>query len=154
MSQIRTIALMSGGLDSVLAAKIIADQGIEVIGVHMLTPFSPFTIENVENSPAAKSAKEIGIEFMAVVLAEDYLEIVKHPKHGYGRAANPCIDCHAYFIKKAAEVMRERKASFIITGEVVGQRPMSQQGQTLHMIDKEVGLKGIILRPLSAKVMP
>jgi len=149
----KAIALISGGLDSILAAKIIADQGVKVIGLHFLTPFSPFTLENVEHSPAAKVASETGIDFLPVELGEEYLEIVKHPKFGFGRAANPCIDCHAFFIKRAGRMLKDLAAQFIITGEVVGQRPMSQRSQALNQIDKETGLKGMVVRPLSAKLL-
>jgi len=154
MTRIRAIALLSGGLDSILAAKLVLDQGVEVTGLHILTPFSKFTMENAGSSPAAKVAKEIGIELTVIEVGEEYLEIVKHPKFGYGRGANPCIDCHAYFIKKAFEVLQERSAHFVITGEVIGQRPMSQRKQAIGQIDRETGIKGLILRPLSAQLLP
>jgi tRNA U34 2-thiouridine synthase MnmA/TrmU len=153
MTPVKAIALLSGGLDSILAAKIISDLGIEVIGVHFLTPFSPFTLETVDQSAAAKVAGEIGIKFVPVSLGEEYLELLKHPKFGFGSAANPCIDCHAFFIKKAGQMLKDFGASFIVTGEVMGQRPMSQRAQAMSQIDKETGLKGHILRPLSAKLM-
>jgi len=153
MTQTRAIALISGGLDSILAARIIADQGLKVIGLHFLTPFSAFTLANIEHSPAAQTAAEAEIDFLPVALGEEYLEIVKNPKFGFGRAANPCIDCHAFFIKQAAKLLKQLEAQFIVTGEVLGQRPMSQHGQALNQIDKESGMKGLVLRPLSAKLL-
>jgi len=153
MTPIKAIALLSGGLDGMLAAKIVLDQGVKVVGVHFLTPFSPFTLSEAEHSHAARAAREIGIEFAPVMLAEDYLLMLKRPKFGYGRAANPCIDCHAFFIKKAGGMLKDFGASFIVTGEVLGQRPMSQRGQAMNQIDKETGLQGLILRPLSARLM-
>jgi len=153
MSPIRAIALISGGLDSALSAKLVQSQGIGVLGVHFITPFSKYGLEDFEDSPAYKSALELGIEIEAIALGEEFLEIVKKPKFGYGKAMNPCIDCRILELKKAGEILKEKKAQFIITGEVVGQRPMSQRREVIKLIDKESGLSGMVLRPLSAKVL-
>ncbi len=147
MKKIKAISLFSGGLDSILATKIIMEEGIEVIGV---------TFKSLFFSPdkAIEWAKKLGIELKVIEFGEKYLELVRYPKHGYGKNMNPCIDCHAYMFKKAGELMRELGASFLITGEVKGERPMSQNKTALRIVEEESGLSGKILRPLSAKLLP
>jgi tRNA-specific 2-thiouridylase len=160
MKPCRAIAMFSGGLDSSLAAYLIKRQGIEVIALNFQTPFN--VPRKVEAGPdaAERAAAQLEVELVRKRLepegsgGQDYLEILKTPRHGYGRALNPCIDCRIFLVKKAAEIMREEKAQFIITGEVLGQRPMSQRRETLALIDKESGYAGLILRPLSAKLIP
>ena len=154
MGKIKALALISGGLDSALSAKLVQSQGIEVLGVHFLSFFSKYNLEDFEDSPAYWSAREIGIEIEARELGEEFLEVVKNPKFGYGKAMNPCIDCRILELKKAVEILKEKRTQFIITGEVVGQRPMSQRREMLKLIDKESGLSGMVLRPLSAKILP
>jgi tRNA U34 2-thiouridine synthase MnmA/TrmU len=146
--QARAIALLSGGLDSILAAKLIKNQGIDVIGVTFSTPFF--------NAPEIirKQAEQINIPLKIIHLGKEYIRLIRKPRHGYGSAINPCIDCHTFFLKKAKPLLRKLKADFIITGEVLGQRPMSQHRKALSIIEKEAGLKGILLRPLSAKLLP
>ncbi len=147
MKKIKAISLFSGGLDSILATKIIMDEGIEVIGVTFKSPFySP--------DKAIDAAKGLGIELRVIEFGEEYLDLILAPKHGYGKNMNPCIDCHAYMFKKAGELMKELGASFLITGEVLGERPMSQNKAALKKVEEESGLIGKILRPLSAKLLP
>lgn len=144
--RIKAVALMSGGLDSTLAVKLVQSQGVEVIGVNFKTPF-------FGPSKAKTAADALGIELVVIDITEEHLEIVKHPKHGYGRFMNPCIDCHAFMVRRAGDLMRERGASFIITGEVLGERPKSQNPRALKIVEKESGLEGYVVRPLSAKLL-
>jgi tRNA-specific 2-thiouridylase len=148
---IKAVCLLSGGLDSSLALKLVLDQGVEVIAVHCKGPFGGCT--EVRDSAAAAVAAALGVRLVVVSLEDDYLDIVKSPKFGYGSNVNPCIDCHIFFLKRAAEVMAREGASFVVTGEVLGQRPMSQRLDTLRRIEKASGLVGLILRPLSAKLL-
>ncbi len=153
---IKALALISGGLDSTLAAKLVIEQGIVVEAVNF---FSPFCLCNKRSRQgtckyeAREVAEKLNIKLETISLAEDFLGIVKNPPHGYGKNMNPCIDCRILMLKKAKEFMAESGASFLITGEVVGQRPMSQHRNTLRLIEKESGLEGLILRPLSAKLL-
>lgn len=147
MKKPKALALLSGGLDSVLAAKIVKDMGVEVIGINFTTPFLP------QPDTLKKQAEQLGIKIKTIHLGKEYLIMLKHPKHGYGSAMNPCIDCHIFFLKQAKKLLKPLKADFIITGEVMGQRPMSQQKKELLTVEKESGLKGKLLRPLSAKFL-
>jgi tRNA-uridine 2-sulfurtransferase len=142
----RAIVLLSGGLDSVLAAKIVKDEGVEVIGLHLVSPFG------CENE-VKKCADQLGIDLLFRDKGEAYLDLVEGPKYGYGKAMNPCIDCRIYMFKLAEKVMNETGAQFVITGEVLGQRPMSQQKNSLNTIDRNSPLFGRVLRPLSAKLL-
>jgi len=151
----KAIALISGGLDSTLAAKLIRDLGIELI---CLNTVSPFCLCNHRSSSgclygAGHVAKSLGLKLFSIDVSGEYLEIVKNPRHGYGSNMNPCIDCRILLFKKAKEIMQKEGASFVITGEVLGQRPMSQKLNTMRLIEKEAGLEGLVLRPLSAKVL-
>ena len=146
-NKIRTVALFSGGLDSILAVKLIQEQGIEVKGVNFKTPF--FGLDK-----AFLTAKSFDMDLKIIDITKEHLEILKNPKHGYGKNMNPCIDCHTFMFKKAGEYMSEIGASFIISGEVLGERPMSQNKNSLEAIEKESGYQGLILRPLSALLLP
>lgn len=150
----KAIALLSGGLDSTLAIKLIKDQGIEVIALNFTSPFCTCTSKNSGCSSAVKSAKELGVPLKVIAKGMDYFKIVENPKFGYGSNMNPCIDCRIYIFRKAKELMEEVGASFLISGEVVGQRPMSQKRHTLKLIEREAGVEDILLRPLSAKLLP
>jgi tRNA U34 2-thiouridine synthase MnmA/TrmU len=150
----KAIALISGGLDSSLAIKAVQLQGIEVITLHFVIPFVKYDIKNAHTLAAAKIAQQLNCRFMLVDLGEEYLLMFKNPKHGYGRNINPCIDCKILMLKRAREIMEKERASFVVTGEVVGQRPMSQHKPILAHITKESGLKGLLVRPLSAKLLP
>jgi len=147
----KAIALLSGGLDSILAAKTIQQQGIEVIGVHFKTSFGH---DNKKNSLPCVPAEKSGIPFKETDISADFLTMLRHPRHGYGSHLNPCIDCKILMLKKSKEMMQGLGARFVLTGEVLGQRPMSQHRRALAMIEKESGLEGILLRPLSAKLLP
>lgn len=146
----KAICLHSGGLDSSLAIVLMKDQGIEPIAANFVSPFWG----REGKSPSEVTAEALEVEHITVPVGDDYLEILKSPKHGYGKNANPCIDCHIYMIRKAGSLMAELGASFVVTGEVAGQRPMSQRRDTLRRIEKESGLEGLLLRPLSAKLLP
>lgn len=138
---------MSGGLDSMLGAKILECAGIEV---------APICFESFffSSKAAEKAAKQIGLKLRVVDFSKEHLKMVKHPKHGRGSGFNPCIDCHLMMIKTAGKIMKKEGYDFIATGEVLGQRPMSQNLNSLNLIEKESGLKGLIVRPLSVKVLP
>jgi len=146
------MAMFSGGLDSILAVKLMQEQGIEVLAVNFSIDFCACIIQNGENV-ATKSAKMLGVPVKVVDVTEEYLTVLKNPRHGYGANINPCIDCKIFMLKKAKEMMPEVGASFIITGEVLGERPMSQRLDALNIITRDSGLKGLLLRPLSAKLL-
>jgi len=152
MKKTKGVILFSGGLDSVLAARLLMEQNIELIGFHCILPFSDPHIKN-EDLAVTKSAKQIGLKLVYHKCGKEYLDMVKNPPNGYGKYVNPCIDCKIYFITKAAEYMNEIGADFVATGEVVGQRPMSQQKHTINQIKNETKLDGRLLRPLSAKIL-
>jgi tRNA-specific 2-thiouridylase len=146
----KAVALLSGGLDSMLAIKLMLEQGIEVYALNFLTVFCTCTSKGCTHQ-ATKVAEEFKIQIKVMNITKEYMEIVKNPKYPRGRNMNPCIDCRIFTFKKAKEFMEEIGASFVITGEVMGQRPMSQRKQAIMTIEKESGLKGLIVRPLSAK---
>ncbi|OGT96283.1 MAG: hypothetical protein A2X80_07980 [Geobacteraceae bacterium GWB2_52_12] len=148
----KALALLSGGLDSTLAVKMMLDMGIDVETLNFTSPFCTCTGKNAGcKSEAARVAQEFNIPIKVVHKGLDYLEIVRNPRHGYGKGVNPCVDCRIYLLRKAKEYMQESGADFIITGEVLGQRPMSQRRDTLRVIERESGLEGLLLRPLSAQ---
>jgi tRNA U34 2-thiouridine synthase MnmA/TrmU len=149
---LKAIGLLSGGLDSVLAIKLILEQGIDVIAVNFVLPFHKQSSK--EELYAFKVANELKVPLKIFRIGLDYLRIVRNPKHGHGSVINPCIDCKIYMLKKAKTYAKRIGAKFIITGEVLGERPMSQNYKALMTIEKEAGLKGKIVRPLSAKVLP
>ena len=146
----KAVALLSGGLDSTIAIKLMLEQGVEVHALNFLTVFCTCTSKGCKHQ-ATKVAEEFKIPIKIMNITEEYMEVVKNPKHPRGRNMNPCIDCRIFTFKKAKEFMKEIGASFIITGEVTGQRPMSQRKQAIMTIEKESGLEGLIVRPLSAK---
>ncbi|UCG44431.1 MAG: hypothetical protein JSU73_04510 [candidate division WOR-3 bacterium] len=143
---------MSGGLDSGLAAKMILDQGIELVGVKFTSPFC--NCDQQGRCFAREAASQLGIRLMVVPKGEEYLDVVRHPKHGYGSGLNPCIDCRVFMLRKSWVIAEQAGAQFIVTGEVLGQRPMSQHRHALGTIEREAGLDGLILRPLSARHLP
>jgi len=146
----KAISLLSGGLDSTLATKLILEQGIDVVGLHFASPFSNRK-EREEGLQAIKTASELGIRLIIRDKGAEYIEVVQNPKHGYGKNMNPCIDCRIFMLRKAREIMIEEGAGFIVTGEVLGQRPMSQRRDTIQLIETASGLEALIVRPLSAK---
>jgi len=143
----KALSVFSGGLDSMLASELIRALGIEVQGLFFETPF--FSAEK-----ARESAESINLPIKVINITERHLDVVKKPKYGYGKNMNPCIDCHALMLRVAGEMMSDEGADFIVTGDVLGQRPMSQNSKALSIIDSEIGLEGLILRPLSARRLP
>lgn len=150
----KAIALLSGGLDSTLAVLTVLRQGIDITAVTFLTHFG---CDISDSSSCSKNpfpaAEKFGFEVKLCHLADKFTEIVKNPKYGHGRNMNPCIDCRILMLREAKELMSMIGADFIITGEVLGQRPMSQRRDSFPVIDREAGLKGYVLRPLSAKLL-
>jgi tRNA U34 2-thiouridine synthase MnmA/TrmU len=149
---VKGIGLLSGGLDSILALKLMLDQGVEVLALTFITPFCPFAKNEFEQE-VSKLAAKFNIPIKIISLSDDYIKMVRNPKHGYGKQLNPCIDCRVFILKKAKQLMKEIGTSFIFTGEVLGQRPMSQRKDQMRLIEKEAGLEGLVLRPLSAKLL-
>jgi tRNA-specific 2-thiouridylase len=149
----KAIALLSGGLDSTLAAKLMMDQGIELEALNFMTVFCTCTNRGETCLASQKAVNALGIPLKVFNVSEEYLNVIKHPRHGYGSHMNPCIDCRIFMLKKSKAYMRATGASFIITGEVLGQRPMSQRRDAMRLIEKEAELQGYIVRPLSAKFL-
>jgi len=148
----KAIALLSGGLDSALAVRIILEQGIEVEALKFTSIFC--NCDNNGKCYSEEIGRELDIPVKTMFKGEDYLEIIKNPTHGRGSGVNPCIDCRIYMLKKSKEYAESAGASFIFTGEVLGQRPMSQHREALNAIEKGSGLEGRLLRPLCAKYLP
>jgi tRNA-specific 2-thiouridylase len=140
------LILFSGGLDSILAVKLLQEQRIEITGLVFVSYF-------FDGQLAAKAAKKIKIELKTVDFSEEHLKTVKKPKYGYGKTINPCLDCHLLMLKGAKQIMKKERFDFVATGEVLGERPMSQNRQALELIEKKSTLKGYLLRPLSAKLL-
>lgn len=151
---VKAIALLSGGLDSTLAIKVVLEQGIEVEALNFITLFCRCTAKGSTCLASQKAAQTLGIGLKVMNISEEFLSVVKHPKYGYGKNVNPCLDCRILMFKKGREYMNQDGASFIVTGEVLGERPMSQRREAMHIIERESGLQGLILRPLSAKLLP
>jgi len=165
----KALALLSGGLDSTLALRLIHDQGIEVTALNFHTGFC-FTdarratrkpslndgerIETGGPSDALSAAAKLGIPIEVIDISKGYLEVLHHPSYGYGKNVNPCVDCRIHMFKQARELMQEIGAEFIFTGEVLGQRPKSQHLSALHLISDQAGLTDRLLRPLSALLLP
>jgi len=150
----KVVALLSGGLDSQLAVKMMQKQGFEVHAVAIRTPFCDFDCGKGCGFDIVNRADALNVPLKTVFLGEEYIEMLKHPKYGRGAGFNPCVDCRAMMFDAAKKHMEEIGAEFIISGEVLGQRPMSQHGPALRTIEKESGLKGKIVRPLSAALLP
>jgi len=146
MGGARGLSLMSGGLDSQLAIRVLQDAGATVEAVCFSTPF--FDI-----SAARKAAVALGVKLRVIDFTDDEIGLLENPPHGFGGAMNPCIDCHALMIRRAGELMASLGCDFVATGEVQGQRPMSQNRQSLGIVEKCSGLKGRLVRPLSAKLL-
>ncbi|MCU7920093.1 MAG: tRNA (5-methylaminomethyl-2-thiouridylate)-methyltransferase [Candidatus Thiodiazotropha sp. (ex Dulcina madagascariensis)] len=161
--QRKAVALISGGLDSLLAARVIQAQGIHVEGINF---FTGFCVEGhthairkrdqkkEKRNNALHVAEQLGIKLHIVDIVEEYKQVLTHPKHGYGANLNPCLDCKIFMVRKAHEWVRAKGFDFIITGEVVGQRPMSQRKETLPIVSGESGANDLLLRPLCAKHLP
>lgn len=160
---VKALGMISGGLDSTLAAKIMLNMGIEVEGVHFYTGFcitehtrsfkDPEEAEKMRPHDALRVAGDMGIRLHMVDISKDYLPVVTHPKYGYGANMNPCLDCRSFMLGRAKQWMEKVKAQFVFTGEVLGQRPMSQYRKAMKIIEQESGLEGLLLRPLSAQLL-
>ena len=144
----KCVALISGGLDSALAAKLMLEQGIEVQGL-----FLSMSWGCCEKEKAIACARQLGIPLMVVPVGDAYLDVIRAPKYGYGSGMNPCVDCRIYMFRIAKRYMEEIGAGFVVTGEVLGQRPMSQMRRPLDLIEADSGLEGLLLRPLSAQLL-
>ena len=145
----KAISLLSGGLDSVLSTKVIMEQGIDVIALHFTSPFSSKR-EKERGLQAVRAVSELGIGLILKHKGPEFIDVVRSPRYGYGKNINPCIDCRIFMLQKTKEIMADEQASFVVTGEVLGQRPMSQRRDTIRIIEKASGLEGLIVRPLSA----
>ena len=159
-AQHRAVALISGGLDSMLAARVILEQGIHVEGLNFFTGFcveghtqAVRRSDKPKRNNALWVAEQLGIRLHFVDVVEEYKDVVLNPSHGYGAHLNPCLDCKGFMVKKALEWMQAHSFDFIITGEVLGQRPMSQRKDTLPVVARESGAGDLLLRPLCAKLL-
>ena len=159
----KAVALISGGLDSLLAAKMMLEQGIHVEGINFYTGFChsghTSAIRNNKSGKAPRNdalwvAEQLGIKLHIIDIVEEYKDVLLNPKHGYGQNLNPCLDCKVFMVKKAHEWMAENEFDFIVTGEVVGQRPKSQRRETMPIVEKKSGALDRLLRPLCAKHLP
>ncbi|MGE5389829.1 MAG: tRNA 4-thiouridine(8) synthase ThiI [Deltaproteobacteria bacterium] len=144
----KALSLFSGGLDSQLAVCLIKQQGIDVVGINFVTPFFG------ANDRTIKAADDLDIKLLTPDISDIYIpKVLRNPVYGYGKNFNPCIDCHGFMLRLAGEMMPELGASFLITGEVVGQRPMSQNKSAMNAVVKLSGQRGFIVRPLTAKLL-
>ena len=157
----KAIALLSGGLDSLLAISVVRAQGIEVEALHFYTGFSVVERRRrlgqergAYGDAIRRSGARLGVPVRIIDVSQEYLEVVLHPRYGYGANVNPCLDCHLFMLRKARQHMVQVGSDFVITGEVLGQRPMSQYRNALRLLGRESGLEGLLLRPLSAKLLP
>ncbi len=148
------LVLYSGGLDSILACRVLEEQGLNVLAVRFITPFFGWSLKGGEEAEAQRTRRKYGIQLMVRDISGDFLRLVRNPPHGYGRYLNPCIDCKILMVRKALSIMRDTGATFVATGEVLGQRPMSQRRDTLRIIERDSGAEGLLLRPLSARFLP
>jgi tRNA U34 2-thiouridine synthase MnmA/TrmU len=160
----KALGLFSGGLDSLLAARVLMEQGIEVTGISFETPF-------FGSGRARDAARQLGVPLIVADITEPHLAVMKHPRHGFGSNMNPCIDCHTLMVARASAVMREKTRpqlsaegfpisgtvgqgfDFVFTGEVLNERPMSQNRNSLKIVETQSGCEGYLLRPLSAKLL-
>lgn len=144
----KCVMMISGGLDSALAARLMLEQGIEVQGLFLAMSWGC-----CEKEKAAAVAQQLGIPLMVLSVGDAYLDVIRAPKYGYGTGMNPCVDCRIYMFRIAKRYMEEINAGFVVTGEVLGQRPMSQMRRPLRLIEADSGLEGLLLRPLSAQLL-
>ncbi len=162
--KVRAVALLSGGLDSSLAIRLLQDQGVEIKALYFYTGFCitehkrRLVLRREDGShyvnPALRAAAQLEVPLQIVDISHEYFDVILNPKYGYGKNINPCVDCRILMFKKAKEIMEKEGYNFLITGEVLGQRPMSQTFERLMFIEKEAGLQGYVVRPLSAKLLP
>ena len=161
--QRKAVSLISGGLDSLLATKAIMEQGIHVEGINFFTGFCveghTHAIRKKDKAKPKRNnalwvAEQLGIKLHIIDVIEPYKDVLLNPKHGYGANMNPCLDCKCFMVNQAMQWIKEHDFDFIITGEVVGQRPMSQRADTMPVVQKESGAGDLLVRPLCAKKLP
>ena len=153
--RIRCVGLMSGGLDSILATRCMVELGLDVHCINFRSPFCTCTARGASCSAAESAVRQVGdVPLHVQVVGDDYIEVIKHPKRGRGRGMNPCLDCRAFKFREAWTYAQSIGARFLFTGEVLGQRPMSQHRRAMNAIDKDSDLRGLVLRPLSAQLLP
>ncbi|HYH04920.1 MAG TPA: 7-cyano-7-deazaguanine synthase [Bacillota bacterium] len=143
----KALALFSGGLDSILAVKVVENAGATVEAVHFINPFH----QNQNHTIISDTAARLGIKLHFIELTGEYLELIAHPEHGYGKRMNPCIDCRIYQLKLARQLMEKIGAAFLVTGEVLDQRPNSQRRDAMDIVERDAGVRGLLLRPLTAQ---
>lgn len=154
MNKIKALSLFSGGLDSILATRVVMDQGVEVDAIQFVTPFFNYDILDDVAAHKRKMLAQYGINVEVEDISTGYLQLLHNPLHGFGKNFNPCIDCKIMMFARAKQLLEEKGASFLISGEVLGQRPMSQRRDTMNVIERDSGTKSILLRPLCAQLMP
>lgn len=151
--QIRALSVISGGLDSILATRIVMDEGVDVTAVHFVTPFFGSHPGVERDALPQRMTERYGIRAISIDITDSYIKMLASPQYGYGKNFNPCVDCKILLFSTARMMMEEFGAGFIITGEVLGQRPMSQRRDTLRIIERDSSTTGVLLRPLSAKLL-
>lgn len=151
---VKALVLISGGLDSILAARIIKDQKLEIIGFTAISTFSLYKSGKGTEISSKEACRQLDIECKIIDITRDLVEIVKSPRYGFGKNLNPCIDCRILIVNKAKEYMEDIGARFLVTGEVLGERPFSQRREAFRIVERESGMEGLILRPLSARLLP
>ncbi|MBN1976896.1 MAG: hypothetical protein JW918_05800 [Anaerolineae bacterium] len=155
--QIKAVGMLSGGLDSTLAVRVMLEQGIQVTALHFRTGFSYPRRDRETGAPlpsdAERAAEMLGVPLEIIEVPEDYIPVVLHPRFGYGSGMNPCVDCRIFLLRQAKAWMETHGHHFVLTGEVAGQRPKSQMRPTLKTVERESGLEGYLLRPLSARLL-
>ena len=149
----KALALLSGGLDSTLAIRVLLEQGLTVEAINFTSPFCLCSGAKGDCHAATAAAARLGVSLHREACGQGYLDMVANPKYGYGKQMNPCLDCRIYKLRRAKDKMLEIGASFLVTGEVLDQRPMSQRRDTLDICERDAGLRGLILRPLSARLL-
>ena len=142
----RAIGLLSGGLDSTLAVRLLLEQDVEILAISFVTPF-------FGSEKGRVAAESLGVPFRAVDITDEHLVMMRAPKHGFGRNMNPCVDCHALMLKTAGGIMEAEGYDLLFTGEVLGERPKSQNRNALQTVAKASGYREVVLRPLSAKLL-
>lgn len=153
MKNVKALSLFSGGLDSILATRVVMAQGVEVTAVKFVSPFFNYDVLSDIEGYTRKVQKLYGIDVLVEDISEGYLEMLRNPTYGYGKNFNPCVDCKIFMVSRAREMLAEHGASFLISGEVLGQRPMSQRRDTLNVITRDSDSRSLLLRPLCAKLM-
>ncbi len=153
MNTIKALSLFSGGLDSILATRLIMAQGITVEAVQFVTPFFNYAILEDIAGHQERVRRLYGIHVLVEDISPGYLRLLHNPAHGFGKNFNPCIDCKILMLSRAREMLAERGASFLISGEVLGQRPMSQRRDTLNVVERDSGTRSLLLRPLCAQLL-